>query len=490
MRNHMTDELPQPDDGESFFGRTTGFLYKKYVIDFPAANLLTEMDFIVPFLARTCHLSWEWCDGECESECQFEYFISEDEVTFYCTGLHALSGEGYVMELGFRVFARLGSDTVTFICAEMNVDEEGRSMFWTEDALKKACEYYFGNRMTEPLVSMVTTPCDRNQFDMEEFSIRALSHPVIGCILCCLDLDSQFRASRVCALWRILYRHYVNNRHILIDLSAACGNQPQNSDLLVQYHDCLMYKLVNLLQRILSKQTHTLALTDNQKSRRQSALVLKEIMSAINTFAQAKKIRLPRLIVKNCRYSETSPLHSFLAIKHCSHANRFECASLSQLMSVCDQLMLINFDASSALVGSAELTLLTGDETNLPEFERAFWREFPPDDFRICIPFLQFKSTETPAEQCRMLLAAANDRCPIVSPRVNRKVAAIHARWVHRLNYPEQWARIRIFLKLFNCLRLNDNVQRWDALDLRELNIGLLTNVTYAVLNACYEDLF
>ncbi|XP_055348971.1 uncharacterized protein LOC129595866 [Paramacrobiotus metropolitanus] len=99
-----------------------------------------------------------------------------------------------------------------------------------------------------------------------------------------------------------------------------------------------------------------------------------------------------------------------------------------------------------------------------------------------------FRSVDAPAEQTRILLAAANDHCPVVSPSVHEKVTAMHARWVRTLNYPEQWTGIRVFLQLFNSFHLDDTSQRWNQMDLRKLDIAVLTRITFAALDGCFED--
>ncbi|XP_055354379.1 uncharacterized protein LOC129600022 [Paramacrobiotus metropolitanus] len=197
LRNHITVVLPVPGDGGSFFGRTTGFLYKKHVVDYPKAHLLREVKFIPNFVASSSILAFRKGDGNCNAKCRFTTGVMEDKKGFQRTGRHAQTGGRghYHIDVGCRLFAKPESDAITFICAEMHVDQAGRSMFWTEDSLKQACDYYLTDELTGELVSMDSDATEAGQFD--GMSINELLNLILAAILGYLDLDSQSVASRV-----------------------------------------------------------------------------------------------------------------------------------------------------------------------------------------------------------------------------------------------------------------------------------------------------
>ncbi|XP_055354389.1 uncharacterized protein LOC129600030 [Paramacrobiotus metropolitanus] len=149
LRNHISVSLSMPGDDDSFFGRTTGFLYRNHVISFPQAQLLPDLDFIPKFMVRTCQLSLPHGDGDRDSTCQFYKIVWEVGMDFSCTGVHEFAlGSHYHMNIGCRLFARLESSTVSFICGEMHYDEAGRSMFWNQDSLTEACDKYLAYKHT------------------------------------------------------------------------------------------------------------------------------------------------------------------------------------------------------------------------------------------------------------------------------------------------------------------------------------------------------
>ncbi|XP_055343493.1 uncharacterized protein LOC129591738 [Paramacrobiotus metropolitanus] len=478
--SHIATALPMPGDGGSFFQRSSGFLYRKYAIPYPQAHRLPDLDFLPAFVARTCQLS---LPPGLRGDCQFSAHASDDCMLFQCTGLHPDSGSCpcYYINVGGRLFARLGSDTVTFVCAEMHRDRYRQSMFWDEEDLKSACDSYLTARLATLPVKMDTTPSDGTL-------LGELPHPILGGIFRYLDVDSQLRTRRVCVLWRLLSTSYVDNRDILLDVCAQCDRQPYgDKDLEEEYDKYLKYNLGALLQRIQPHYTRTLALTEG-RNHLHNGFALCSKMSSVRRLLHAESRHLPLIIVKNGRdVIDVARTKAFLVFQRNDLNGQLECDELAGMMTVCDELMLINFTASEAIQGSACAILWADDGVPQPDVELDHIRD-SPDRLEIIIPMVRFHSTQTAAEQARILLATADAHCPAASQRVLQKVTAIHARWMLTLVYPEQWSVIRDFLKLFNCLGPDDDPQRWDTMDLRQLDIPSLTNVTFVALDACFKD--
>ncbi|XP_055353412.1 uncharacterized protein LOC129599251 isoform X2 [Paramacrobiotus metropolitanus] len=395
-------------------------------------------------------------------------------------------GGKYMIDLGCRVFARVGNDTVTFFCAEMHGNAAGRSVFWDQLSLEKACKDYIREKLKTICINLDRTLGKALQHDTEEMSISQLPHPIVSGILLILDVDSQVQTRRVCALWRLLSRNCINNRHFIFDLCSTCQKKPHEDASLKCYSDYRSYKLVTVLDGILPGRTHTLTQDGNHVHTSRDAFV-QQRMWTVQRVLEAKGIRLPVVIVKNGRDCIESPL---LTVCHDSDTDTFEYPSLSPMMSVCEELVLSNYNAWEAILRSA-LEILhwdTGTTSALPLSEMVFTRCEYDGRCDIIIPLLRFRAAQTAVEQSRLFLAAANQHCMPASQRVLGKVTAIHGRWVQTLAYPEEWISIRIFLKLFNSFHRNYHPQHWNTMDLRLLDVTTLTNVTFAVLDAFFED--
>ncbi|XP_055331777.1 uncharacterized protein LOC129583793 [Paramacrobiotus metropolitanus] len=483
-QNHFVESLPATNDGGSFFGRTTGYLYRKHVISFPDAGLLPEVDFLPTFLGQTSHLALNSGADLCDTKCRFRRTVSLDTSVFFCQGRGSHRRKKYSIDLACRVFARAEMDTVTFICAEMHDDAAGRSMFWDEATLKKACKNYLRETQKSECVHLDRTSGNALEYELEEMSISELPHPIVTCILLYLDIYSQAQTRRVCALWRLIFRKYINKRHILFDLCASYEKQPRVQEALEDYNDYRTYELITMLNGILPRHTHTLALTqDENHTHANPAEDALTRMWTIKTVFEEKDISLPLIILKNGRDQMN---YTLLDICCNPRLGSSDCVALSKFWSVCEQLVLIGYNASDALKGSACRILFSDVAAALPDSE--IMRSKITAGCDIIVPLLHFHSTQTAAEQCRIFLTAANDSCPAVSQRVFERVTAMHKRWVQTLKYPDDWVRIRVFLQLFNSFGLNDDPQGWDTMDLRQLHIASLTNVTFAVLDSCFED--
>ncbi|XP_055348761.1 uncharacterized protein LOC129595705 [Paramacrobiotus metropolitanus] len=492
-RNYCAEKLPTPEEGGSFFERVTGFLYRKHIITFSSASMLPDVDFIATFLIRTCRLVLGKGGNVCDASCHFNRFVRVDEMYFACNE-HEEVGGSYPVDAGCRMFVRVGLDTVTFICAEMHGDNDGYSMLWDEACLRKACEDYLKENLTVAPRAVGAIPWGTLQQDAKEMSISDLLHPIVASIMGYLDVDSQLRTSRVCALWRSLFLQHVKGRHIQLDLCPACEKTPR--ELSGQYAEWvdlgpkeeyfiyLKYKLITTLNRVVPARTQMLALTED---RNHAHAGFSARLTWISNVLAAMGVRLPVIMVKNGRESAFWG-SCFLCIDCNFHSGTWECKGLAKLMTVCEQLVLVNIATDTLVTGTAYKMLTISD---LP-VEKALMRQYGSlSNNALCpvtIPRLRFRSVDTSAEQIRILLAAANDQCPAVSQRVYDKVAAVHARWVRSLAYPGQWNGIRVFLQLFNSLRPDDTPQRWDTMDLRLLDVAALTPITFAALNGLYRD--
>ncbi|XP_055354746.1 uncharacterized protein LOC129600292 [Paramacrobiotus metropolitanus] len=524
--NHCTEKLPihkksffeltvgflysklfMPEEEKSFFERRAAFLYKKHVIRFPKAQVLPDVDFIPQLLARSCRWVLPRARGNhlCDGNCSSVRLISMDEMLHYCNA--DLKTE-CAIGVGCRMFVRVGLDDITFICAEMKDYKDDfrkriTSIFWDEESLRQACDDYLTLKLkTHPVDTHTTSGYALNE-DFEEMSISELAHPIVASVHSYLDVESQFWARRVCALWSLLSCEHANDRHILFDLCTNCERQPQDlpkgnaKDVLdasvrSEYAEYLAYKLVTTLDRVISVRTQTLALTEDG-NHLHDGFDLDERMRLTAAVLAIKGVRPRAIFIKNGIGRNTlSKLYPFLDILCSNRRGILECNGLYDLMAVCEQLVLINFKFSDFIRRAAVELLGWGGHPFLPLSESKLLRRHDPDidPSPVIIPCLRFHSVETATQHAdiRIVLAALNVHCPAVSQRVFEKVTNIQARWVRTVAYPDQWNSIGIFLYLFNHLRPGDAPKEWDTMDLRQLDIAALSPITFAALDACYKD--
>ncbi|XP_055348713.1 uncharacterized protein LOC129595661 isoform X2 [Paramacrobiotus metropolitanus] len=346
--------------------------------------------------------------------------------------------------------------------------------------------------------------------EVEEMSITELPLPVMVSVLLYLDVDSQWRTSRVCALWRILFRQDVNQRHIVFDLCTVCEIKPYSVpdkdihalhgidyDTVRDYAAYLTYKVAVMLDRVSPTRTQTLALTE-EGNHFHFYFDLAQRMTLTATVLFRNGVRLPLIIVRNGRDAtlEWESWDAYLRETDCflfvymCHSGSLVCAGLPELMTVCEQLVLINFTVMHLPTQAAAWILRHDPASELPVSERALMRSEYSGVLRcpVIIPCVRFRSVESADEQARNLLATVNAHWPAVSQRVYKKVTAMHARWVRTLDYPDQWTGIRIFLQMFNPHCPDTTSQRWDSMDLRQLDIAGLNNITFAALDGLFRE--
>ncbi|XP_055345087.1 uncharacterized protein LOC129592953 [Paramacrobiotus metropolitanus] len=303
-RAQLVEQLPTSDDGQSFFERQSGFLYRKHVIRFAQANLLPPLDFLPIRIARTCRLSFDRDREVCYASCCYKIKLYRpDHMLFVCSGQPCHRGGIYEFNVGCRVFVRVGTDAVTFICAEVHGDASGRSMFWDKDSLTAACGRYLAEKVAKQQMNIVEAPMFNLDSGKTGFStdvdemLNTLPHSLMAFILGSMDINTQSQFRRVCALWNVLLPYYSNNRHIIMALKGTRVYEHQHQKSNVA-HDCGAYNLVTMLSRVITRDIQTLAFVVDEPSP-DAFLNLREPLSAIKQFLQAKEIRVTTIIVRN-----------------------------------------------------------------------------------------------------------------------------------------------------------------------------------------------
>ncbi|XP_055343572.1 uncharacterized protein LOC129591788 [Paramacrobiotus metropolitanus] len=499
-RNQCTRRLPVPEDGQNFFQRTDGLTFRKHVIPFPGAGALRAVDSLPAFVGRACqfalgsgdYFDYDEYTGE---HCPIGRRVRNNLTTFYSMPVRPGNGFepqhiSYGAHVGVRVFVRAATDTLTFVCLELQHAASGRRMWWDEAALKKACRRYLRNQSA---LAMDAFPgaldygsTDDTVADEEEMSISQLSLPILTGILTNVDAESQFRFSRVCALWREILGKFTDKRVVMLDMA---GKKPYEQEwcLESEYGE---YHLLATLDRFIRPDTETLLLMgDGQVTLPGGDAWLYGAQFVL----ERKGIRLRKIIAANGYDEADWSAVPFLSLPVAEGKGMFTTHALTTLLSVCDELVLVNYMASPSICSSARLLLFdcTGWHPPLEKLMRDE-SEQHLGDVVVVIPQLRFRRGERVAEQLRRFVAAAADSCPAVGPQVQKKVAAVYERWVKEVKKDRKWIKgIRQFFKQMDIPRPSGDPLQWDAMyaqRLRQLDVSTLNNLTLAALHGCYQD--
>ncbi|XP_055354769.1 uncharacterized protein LOC129600307 [Paramacrobiotus metropolitanus] len=488
--SQLVSKLPVPDKDPNFFGKCKGFVYRKHVIGFEQAHLLRDVRFLPKYLLRTCRLKLDNFDRGCNASCRLKRCDITESYTirFQCL-VHQRDHE---LDVSCRMFAKLGTDSVKFVCGELHGDAAGCSMIWNTWTLTEACRTCLSEQQLGMAGQIIPVNCGitTSQLDEGEINITDFPHPIVSQILYNLDIVTRYVSMRrVCALWRILLQEHAADHDIVFDVHSLCFKRPSDREFSVEYV-YFAHKIVVLLKDFISPYTRTLIFTDDSQQHHHytNRCNFQQALYESTQILKLKAVRLPLLIVKNGGDVAEDRTQCFLSITR-NAQGQFGCQQLAWLGSVCDELLLINYTASIPSACNSLLTTLFYhvDHTWLDD-GHMMRRQDESAHLNVVIPFLRFRRTETPAEQCRRFVASVNERCPAVSPEVYAKVKGVHARWVQTLCYPFQWTGIRMFLDLFSCARPGSHPQRWTGVDLRQLDVTMLSPLALHILDGYFAD--
>ncbi|XP_055357248.1 uncharacterized protein LOC129602276 [Paramacrobiotus metropolitanus] len=281
--------------------------------------------------------------------------------------------------------------------------------------------------------------------------------------------------------------------HTVLDVNRLHYKIPYDREFSVE-NRIFEQKLVALLNSSPSQHTRSMTFTDDGQFRHLLKNRYHYRLSLLHCtkLLKLKAVRLPLIIIKNYGDAWQIGRLAFLSLTRNDQSGEFECRQLANLMPMCDQLLLVNYTASIPSAKNSLLTALHGFNvgvlTWLEDGHKIQGPEETSAHLNVLIPFLRFRRTESTEEQCRRLVASVNENCPAVSPDVYAKVSGVHARWVRTLIYPGQWTGIRMFLDLFSSVRPDGQPQRWDEVDLRQIDVSLLSPLALHILDGYFAD--
>ncbi|XP_055348471.1 uncharacterized protein LOC129595474 [Paramacrobiotus metropolitanus] len=245
-------------------------------------------------------------------------------------------------------------------------------------------------------------------------SIRDLTPSLLSDIFSHLDVHSQMRTKRVCALWQLLLSSPRMTEHISISLESCWRLKVDNGNC---------FKAALLLLRSISSSTISLTLLTFPPPFH--ILFLNNLLEAIMV------TRLPLIVFKDHTYNgDPGAYFSHQRKTRLKHTAMIE---LTAYKHTCNYIIL----------------------RLLPAHEREFMKrltseshELAIDKLQIRIPRLFLKCSDGKMHMASRFMLACNDNFPPVTEEMLRKVTTVHARWVHTLAYPDDWQPIRNFLQL------------------------------------------
>ncbi|XP_055348424.1 uncharacterized protein LOC129595439 isoform X2 [Paramacrobiotus metropolitanus] len=250
-----------------------------------------------------------------------------------------------------------------------------------------------------------------------------------------MDLHSQMRAKRVCALWQLLLSSPRLTEHISIALDSCARYHSDNSS------NC--FRAASLLNRTINTTTATLTVLGEFLPH--NFLFLSEVLRAM-------KITLRLIVFKDHIIAGRGGKCDQYSLS--AHPAT---SVITSYKNIGDFILLRNCQVDH-LFSETMWYVFEWFRLPLPAHERSFKRnllkdyqerrELPIDQLRITIPQLLLRCDESEMLMASRVMCALNDNFPPVKEDMLQKVTAVHARWVRTLCYPDDWQAIRNYLIL------------------------------------------
>ncbi|XP_055331264.1 uncharacterized protein LOC129583495 isoform X2 [Paramacrobiotus metropolitanus] len=305
-------------------------------------------------------------------------------------------------------------------------------------------------------------------------SIRDLTPSLLSEIFIHLDLHSQMRTKRVCALWQLLLSSPRMAEHISISFESCWHLKVDNGNC---------YKAATLLCRSINTTTVSLTILRVPPPNHRSFL---------NTLLKTMETKLSLIVFKDHTYNEEPK-----GTLHDQQQSRLKHTAMIELTiykHTCNYVVLHNwkvsvlfgplmyqvFELPSYREHSDGVTAMRRLPAHEWEFMKRLTRhshELNIDNLQIRIPRLLLKCSDGKLHMASRFMCALNDNFPPVTADMLTKVTTVHDRWVRSLAYPDDWQAIRNFLRLFSGFQPDGRPQMWNDVDLRLLDITKLSKM-------------
>ncbi|XP_055357440.1 uncharacterized protein LOC129602448 isoform X2 [Paramacrobiotus metropolitanus] len=355
-----------------------------------------------------------------------------------------------------RFHLRVEQDGCLFVIVSLATDAKPTQ--WMAEMLSNVLERHMISRTDLPPVSHRVfcpnehIPCKPGSEVgalMLTACIRDLTPSLLNDILSHLDLHSQMKAKRVCALWQLLLSSSSIMKHISISLDS-CFHLKADGD------NC--FKAASLLSRSIN--TTTVSLTLLSVPPPDSYYFLHRLLDVM-------EIKLPILVLKD--HTNLKPIGCYREKQ--SRLKHGVTSDITLHKHICTFILLQNWKVAN-LFGRQMYEVFeesfyyephSGVTTRpLPAHERNCMlrlshesQELAIDQLQITIPKLLLPCSESKMHMTSRLMCALNDNFPPVTEEMLAKVVAVRARWLRTLSYPDDWQSIRNYL-LFQFFRPSD----------------------------------
>ncbi|XP_055342244.1 uncharacterized protein LOC129590843 isoform X2 [Paramacrobiotus metropolitanus] len=381
-----------------------------------------------------------------------------------------------------RFHLRIESERCMFIV--ISRDNGAESTYWSETLLKILETHLAGRNNLPPIhkPALVLQASANISYEAEggvdALMPNHLTPSLVSDILSHLDLHSQMKAKRVCALWELLLSNSRMKEHVSISFES-CWNLKMDTD------NC--FKAASLLSRSISSTTISLTLLRVFPP----IYIHSEFIGAM---FDAIKIKLPLLVLKD--HNEVAPECFGQKRSYLKHGAAW---NMTLYKHTCDSVVLRNWTVSDLFgrhmfkVFVIQSTLPDG--VYLPEHEQKWMvpYKWQPehmtsiDKLQITIPKLLLPCSEGKLRMTSRVMCALNDNFPLVTEEMLIKVTAVHARWLRTLVYPEDWRTIRHYLMLFSGFHSDGSPKEWDEVDLRVVDVSTWSKLAIYGINEMFR---
>ncbi|XP_055355266.1 uncharacterized protein LOC129600728 [Paramacrobiotus metropolitanus] len=260
-------------------------------------------------------------------------------------------------------------------------------------------------------------------------------------ILTHLDVHSQMRAKRVCALWQLLLSDARMAVHVRISFESCCDLQSDSDNC---------FKAAVLLSRSITSATLTLTFLP---------MLLRQHFILVLPWLNDTETHLRFIVFKDRTNNRPATISHRSSTGFSLHPAAHDAMQYEQL---CNAILLINwavgdlfggamfhaFECDPVLTHTRSTNLLRAREKDLMQPLTKESHALDIDKLQITIPRLLLKCSEGREKMSARFMHAVNANFPPVTEEMLAKVTAVHARWVRTLKYPEEWQSIHTYIIL------------------------------------------
>ncbi|XP_055338482.1 uncharacterized protein LOC129588332 isoform X2 [Paramacrobiotus metropolitanus] len=450
-----------PPSGPSLLDRRSGFLYEKHFIPFvQTQDVLRDPSDklrIIKHINDAIQVRFKLTRGNPADRCHFHLRFDQESCIL--------------------VIARLATDT--------------KPTHWMVESLPEILGTHLGSRVDLPPINnrvFLANEDIPSKIDIRFTAcVRDLTPPLLSDILSHLDLHSQMRARRVCALWQLLLSSPKMMEHISISFESCWHLKADGDNRILRADSNNCFKATSLLSRSINSTTISLTI-----------LRVFPPHHILQPLLEAMEIKVPLLVLKD--HITIQPVYR-IGVKKPSRLKHGATDFVTSYKNRCNSVLLLNWKVSGLFglhmydlfehnwlnFGVEEIFRLLPDnrEWILPPTYKP--QEFAIDKLQITIPKLLLPCSDGSMPMASRMMCALNDGFSPVTEDIVAKVTAVHARWVSNLTYPEDWQSIRDYLLMFSGFEPDGRPKVWEEIDLRVVDLSTWSKMATHGINEVFR---